>query len=150
MIYIAKENKATIKIKVDDSINRICVELECEVFDFNTSALKKFISSVTYVSKFTTIESKTNGKACLIFEFEILYESFWYEKRTDDLLSAWQSQGFEITNVDFCSREVNFHKEIKKSSRLIIPKIFLTDKIPNDAKYEPERFFEYIRKKYGI
>lgn len=46
--------------------------------------------------------------------------------------SAWQSQGFEVTNVDFCSREVNFHKAIKESSKLMIPKIFLTDKIPKE------------------
>ena len=70
LIYIAKENAVAIKIKVDDS-KRICVELECEVFDFDTSALKKFISFAIYVSKFTTIESKTNGKTCLVFEFEI-------------------------------------------------------------------------------
>ena len=78
------------------------------------------------------------------------YDSFWYKKKADDLPSAWQSQGFEVTNVDFCSKEVNFHKTVKKSSKLMIPKIFLTDKIPNDAKYELERFFDYIRKKYGI
>lgn len=71
LIYIAKENEATIKIKFDDSINRICIELECEVFDFNTTNLKKFVSFATYVSKFITIESKTNGKTCLVFEFEI-------------------------------------------------------------------------------
>ena len=71
LIYIAKENEATIKIKVDDPINRICIELECEVFDFDTPILKKFISFSTNVSKFTTIESKTDGKTCMIFEFEI-------------------------------------------------------------------------------
>ena len=71
LIYIAKENEAAIKINGDASTNRICIELECEVFDFTTTNLKKFISFAIYVSKFTTIESKVNGKACLIFEFEI-------------------------------------------------------------------------------
>lgn len=64
--------------------------------------------------------------------------------------SAWQSRGFEVTNVDFCGKEVNFHKAIKKSSKLMIPKILLTNEFPNDAKYELKRFFDYIRKKYGI
>ncbi len=71
LIYIAKENEAAIKIKGDTSTNRICIELECEVFDFDTPILKKFISFSTNVSKFTTIESKTDGKTCMIFEFEI-------------------------------------------------------------------------------
>lgn len=71
LIYIAKENESMIKIKFDESIKRICVELECEVFDFTTINLKKFISFAIYVSKFTTIESKTDGKTCMIFEFEI-------------------------------------------------------------------------------
>lgn len=33
---------------------------------------------------------------------------------------------------------------------LSVPETFLTDKIPNDAKYELEQFFRYIKKKYGI
>ena len=49
------------------------------------------------------------------------------------------------------NKKISFRKnEEKDVSKLIIPKVFLTDKIPNNAKYEIEHFFEYIRKKYGI
>ena len=75
-------------------------------------------------------------------------KAFWFRKRSN-ISSAWQSMGFEIFSVDLRKQKVFFHKS-KKVSKLSIPEIFLTDKIPNDAKYELEQFFKYIRKKYGI
>ncbi len=78
------------------------------------------------------------------------FKSFWH-KKSGILSEAWQSQHFEITLVDTEKKEIYFRKsEEKDVSKLIIPKVFLTDKIPNNAKYEIEHFFEYIRKKYGI
>ena len=75
-------------------------------------------------------------------------KTFWFSKRSQ-ISSSWQSSGFEIFSVDLRKQKVFFHKS-KKVSKLSIPEIFLTDKIPNDAKYELEQFFRYIRKKYGI
>lgn len=36
------------------------------------------------------------------------------------------------------------------TSKLSTPTIFLTNKIPIDAKYEIENYLEFIRKKYGL
>lgn len=78
------------------------------------------------------------------------FKSFWH-KKSGILSEAWQSQHFEITLIDIGEKEIYFRRsEEKDVSKLIIPKVFLTDKIPNNAKYEIEHFFEYIRKKYGI
>ena len=47
-------------------------------------------------------------------------------------------------------QKVAFKKVQKENSKLKIPEVFLTDDIPNEAKYELEQFFDYIKKKYGI
>ena len=78
------------------------------------------------------------------------FESFWH-KKSGILSEAWQSQNFEITFVSIENQKIHFRKsEEKDTSKLTIPSVFLTDKIPNNAKYEIEHFFEYVRKKYGI
>lgn len=73
---------------------------------------------------------------------------FWFQKRSN-ISSTWQSNGSEISSVDLRKQKVFFRKS-KNLSKLKIPSVFLSDKIPNDAKYELEQFFNYIRKKYGI
>ena len=57
--------------------------------------------------------------------------------------------GFEILSVDLRKQKIFFNKS-KRFSKVSIPEIFLTDKIPNIAKYELEHFFKYICKKYVI
>ena len=31
-----------------------------------------------------------------------------------------------------------------------IPQVFLNGRVPNDARFELENFFDYIRNKYGL
>jgi len=47
-------------------------------------------------------------------------------------------------------KKITFRKTVNKTSKLNIPQIFLTNKIPDSAKYELEEFFKYIVKKYGL
>lgn len=51
--------------------------------------------------------------------------------------------------VNLGRRTVTFHRSNSDAATVRIPEVFLKGKIPADAATELERFFEYIRKKYG-
>ena len=78
------------------------------------------------------------------------YTSFWYKKGRGTLPDSWQAHGYGISKIDLKNKKVSFKKVQKENSKLKIPEVFLTDDIPNEAKYELEQFFDYIKKKYGI
>ena len=72
--------------------------------------------------------------------------TFLYKKVRGILPASWQSHGYGISNIDLKNKKVAFKKDQKENSKLKIPEVFLTDDIPNEAKYELEQFFDYIKK----
>lgn len=78
------------------------------------------------------------------------YPAYWYQKRTGSISCAWLDQNYEILKLDMKNQKVTFTRIQSKSSKLNIPEVFLTNKIPDGAKYELEEFFGYITKKYGL
>jgi len=78
------------------------------------------------------------------------YQAYWYQNKKGNIANAWQNQNYEILKLDLDKKKVIFRRTINKSSKLNIPQVFLTNKIPDSAKYELEEFFRYITKKYGL
>lgn len=78
------------------------------------------------------------------------YPAYWYQKRKGSISSAWLDQNYEILKLDMKNQKIIFTRILKKCSKLNIPEIFLTNKIPDGAKYELEEFFSYITRKYGL
>lgn len=69
LIYIAKKNST--KLKITNSGNsHIVFEIETDLLEFDTQVLKRSLLVVNCLSKFITVESKTNGKFNIIFEVE--------------------------------------------------------------------------------
>ena len=97
--------------------------------------------------KFTEIEKIIGFNLC---ESAYKYQAYWYQHGKGNISNAWINQNYEILKLDLVNKKIIFRKSDKKSSKLNIPQIFLTNKIPNDAKYELEEFFNYITKKYGL
>ncbi len=121
-----------------------------ETSKISYSALKDYFSKCNenkFALKFSEIEKILKGKLCSL---AYKYKSFWHRKSKREFADSWQSEGFEVSEIDFKKKKAYFHKTDNNRGKLSIPKVFLTDKIPNNAKYELEHFFEYIRKKYGI
>ena len=71
LYHIAKENQAKVTVKHGENMSRICVEIECEVIDFDTDVLKSCFAHVLRLSKFVSIETRTNGKSAIIAEVDI-------------------------------------------------------------------------------
>ena len=78
------------------------------------------------------------------------YPAYWYQNKKGNISDAWQNQNYEILKLNLEDKKIIFRRTINKSSKLNIPQVFLTNKIPNSAKYELEEFFKYITKKYGL
>lgn len=78
------------------------------------------------------------------------YPAYWYQNKKGNIANAWSNQNYEILKLDIDKNSVSFRKTINKLSKLEIPQVFLTNKIPDGAKYELEEFFKFITKKYGL
>lgn len=105
-------------------------------------------SSKTPISlTFSEIEKIIGFPLC---ESAYKYSAYWHQEKKGNIANAWLNQGYEILKLDIENKKVLFKKTLPKSSKLTIPPIFLTNKIPNTAKYEIEDFFDYIVKKYRL
>ena len=97
--------------------------------------------------KFSDMENILGFKLC---NSAYKHPAYWYQIRKGTISNCWSNQNYEIQKLDIEKNKVTFRKVINKLSKLNIPQIFLTNKIPNGAKYELEEFFKYITKKYGL
>ena len=71
LFYIAKKNNAKMTIKGQNTDSRVSIELEADVLDFDTEKLKKLFIDNIELSKFITIERRTNGKFAIVAEIII-------------------------------------------------------------------------------
>lgn len=79
------------------------------------------------------------------------FSSFWYRKENyRSIASTWTSTGYKIRRLDLDKRRITFCKFEEGVGRLEIPHNLTEKKLPNDAIFELEKFFEYIVKKYGL
>ncbi len=80
------------------------------------------------------------------------YEKRQYWHRTDDnsISKSWLMNGYSIQRLYLDKKKIVFHRTTKNTVPVEIPSVFLSGRIPVDAKCELENYFAYIRKKYGI
>ena len=79
------------------------------------------------------------------------FSSFWYRKENyRSIASTWTSAGYKIRRLDLDKRRITFCKFEEGVGRLEIPPNLTEKKLPDDAIFELESFFEYIVKKYGL
>ena len=78
------------------------------------------------------------------------YTGYWHNKNRGGISDCWTHNGYVIQNLHMDKEYIVFRKDNTSISKLVIPKAFLTRKIPMDAKYEIESFLEHIRKKYDL
>ncbi len=105
---------------------------------------------------------KTDKKFYIIFDkieriggfilSKLAYEdsSFWYSKTPTSMYNAWELAGFEISKIDLKNKRILFQKTKSYSSNIEIPSVILNHTVPNKAKFEINKFFNYIVKKYGL
>ncbi len=78
------------------------------------------------------------------------YSGYWHNKNSGSIGDSWRRHGYVIQRLHIDKKYVVFRKENVSISKLSIPSVFLTQKIPINAKFEIENYLEFIRKKYGL
>jgi len=82
-----------------------------------------------------------------------LRKEYWYRTGFTKISQCWLCNGYEIKTLHLEGKlRVVFHKtkENKNTVNLDIPPALKYKRIPNDAKFEIENYFQYIIKKYGL
>ncbi len=96
---------------------------------------------------FEQIENIMNKKLC---SSAYKSTSYWTTNKHNTISRCWINNGYIIQNLHLDKKYIVFRKENTAISRLKIPEVFLTQKIPMDAKFEIENYLEHIKKKYGL
>ena len=63
---------------------------------------------------------------------------------------SWLKQGYKIKAIDLDKRRISFRRVESSTTGLKIPKELTRKRLPNQAVYELQKFFEYIIDKYGL
>ena len=134
---IAQEITDTYKKQSQNSVSCTCSSYENLKNYFLDHDENKIILNFNDIEKILCVKLPENAYK---------YECFWQKETM--FSETWRSQGFEISKINLKKKKIYFKKIKKIVSKLCIPKVFFTDKIPNNAKYELERFFKYIQDKY--
>lgn len=82
-----------------------------------------------------------------------LRNEFWYRTGFNCISQCWLDNGYQIKTLHLeGKRRVVFHltEKSKNTASIVIPEIIKYGRVPDDAKYELENFFQYIIKKYGL
>ena len=75
---------------------------------------------------------------------------YWHSTRENSISSAWLMNGYSLRRIYLDKKRVVFQRTDHKNAPVTIPDVFLTGRIPNDAKCELENYFGFIIKKYGL
>ena len=77
--------------------------------------------------------------------------AFWYRKEKYwNIARTWTGAGYRIRHLDLEKRRVTFSRFVEGTSRLEIPVALTDNKLPDNAVFELEAFFECVIKKYGL
>ncbi len=82
-----------------------------------------------------------------------LRKEYWYRTGFMNISQCWLENGYEIKTLYLeGKRRVVFHisADSKNTASVTIPEVLKYQRIPNEAKYELENYFQYIIKKYGL
>ena len=76
---------------------------------------------------------------------------WWYPRiHYNTIAEAWVTEGYSLDYIDLIKEKIKLKRSLDGYSKLIIPKALTSGKIPNNAIFELEQFFEYIVKKYAL
>lgn len=113
--------------------------------------LKKFFADCTAASvtlTFAQIEEIDQRQLPMSARKNI---GWWYSRNNcNTIAEAWLAEGYEMKNLDLKKEKVTLHRVEEGVSKLVIPPVLLSGKIPDNAKFELEKHMEYIIKKYGL
>jgi RNA-directed DNA polymerase len=78
------------------------------------------------------------------------YTSYWINRGGKKMSYAWLLNGYKVRNVNFEKAHVVFERDGEKADAIKIPSVFLTGRVPPNARAEFEILIDYICKKYAL
>lgn len=82
-----------------------------------------------------------------------LRKEFWYRTGFTNISQCWLDNGYEIKTLHLEGKRrvvFNLVAQSRNTASISIPEVLRYGRIPKDAKYELENYFQYIIKKYGL
>lgn len=82
-----------------------------------------------------------------------LRKEYWYRTGFSNISQCWLDNGYQIKTLHLEGKRrvvFNLTAESKNTASIVIPEVLRYGRVPNDAKYELENYFQYIIKKYGL
>ena len=80
-------------------------------------------------------------------------KQFWYRTGFNNISQCWLDNGYQIKRIHLNGKKrVVFvlTMESRNKASVEIPEVIKYGRIPDEAKYELENYFQYIIKKYGL
>ena len=78
-------------------------------------------------------------------------KDWWYaRKNCNTIAEAWLTENYLLHKLDIEKGKVTLHRNQGGVSKLVIPEVLLSGKLPDNAIYELETHMDYIIKKYGL
>lgn len=80
------------------------------------------------------------------------HKDFWYRRGLNTISQCWLNNNYHISELDLNKQSVTFQFDItnKKTMNVDIPDRIANNRIPIEAKYELENFYDYLIKKYHL
>lgn len=76
---------------------------------------------------------------------------WWYPRSNCNMIAeAWITEGYSMGSLDLEKEKITLRRDEEGLSRVVIPKVLTSGKIPDNAVYELETHMEYIINKYGL
>lgn len=78
-------------------------------------------------------------------------KDWWYPRSNCNMIAeAWISEGYAMYKLDLKKEKITVHREEEGVSKLVVPKVLIEGKLPDNAVFELETHMEYIINKYGL
>lgn len=76
---------------------------------------------------------------------------WWYRRENCNMMAeAWLTEGYTMRNLDMQKEKITLHRDESGVSKLVIPDVLTSGKLPDNAVYELETHMAYVIKKYGL
>ena len=119
--------------------------------DWKHINLKEYFSKATTASitlSFETIE-EIEGRSLPASARK--NKDWWYPRSNcNQIAEAWITEGYYMHALDLKKEKVTLRRKEDGVSKLIIPKVLTSSRLPDNAVYELETHMEYIINKYGL
>jgi hypothetical protein len=104
-------------------------------------------SEAVFTLTFTDIERIIGQPLC---GSALKTKQYWQRRGDKNISFCWLSNGYAIRSLRLDKSRIVFERNEDLGGVVNIPPVFLSERIPHDAKVEAETMLKYIKNKYGL